>query len=577
MVVVSSVLAVAWGLVSYRLCSLHLGSNPKLHAKIEQLRPINEEISAPRGRILDVRGHILAMDMPVRNVCIDPAMIRSSTNGMAAKVVAALASALQMEPAMIWPKLQQTNSYAVIRKYVPVDATEVFTNSRLKGVILEEVSRRNYPRESLACHVIGYAAGGGGSSGATGSSGIELHCEKYLRGVPGVRVSEKDGKKNELVTHRVVEVDPQRGNDVYLTIDQNLQYIVEKALDTAMEKNHAKGAWAILERVKTGEVLAMASRPDFNPNDYANADTNNFLNRAIGFCYEPGSTFKMATIAAALDAGTVRPDTTINCENGVWIYMGKPLRDFHPHGVQPVANVIKYSSNIGAAKIALTLGSTRLHEYLEAFHIGRRSGIPLAGEEGGLLHDLRRWTALSITRVPMGHEVMVTSIQVLDVINAIANDGFLIKPQIIDRIITPQGNAVYARQTEVIGHPIRPDTAKLMRKLLTRVTEKGGTASHASFDGYTVAGKTGTAQKLVDGHYSDTLNIASFVGIVPAEKPELALIVVVDEPGISGEHTGGVVCVPVFREVMEQAVRYLDVPAVPAEMAWRFGDEIPNL
>ena len=207
-------------------------------------------------------------------------------------------------------------------------------------------------------------------------------------------------------------------------------------------------------------------------NSYNTADTNQMLNRAIGYCYEPGSTFKMATVASAIDAGVVRADTVIDCEMGVWIHMGKALRDFHPHGQLRVADVIKYSSNIGAAKIALMLGQERLHAFLENFHIGCRAGIKLPGEEAGLLHALKRWNALSITHVAMGHEVMVTSIQILGVLNAIANDGLLVRPRMVDKIVTSDGSVSYKSQTEMLGRPIRPETARLMRKLLTRVTKK---------------------------------------------------------------------------------------------------------
>lgn len=563
-------LALAWIVVASRLCTLHLGENTKLRDKMAQIRISQEEIVVGRGRILDTRGHIMAMDLAVKNVCIDPAAI-AQTNGMAERVAATLSSALNLEPAMIWPKLRWTNRYAVIRKYVPVDVADHIEEAGLKGLILEDVTRRYYPRGNLACHVIGFASGG------VGSFGVEREMDRYLRGVPGLRISERDGKRRTLYTRRVLDIHPQEGADVYLTLDQNLQYEMEQALDRAIVTNRARAAWAVLQRVRTGEILAMASRPDYDLNDYGGSDDTNRLNNVIGYCYEPGSTFKMATIAAALDAGTVRADTIIDCEKGVWIYMGKPLRDFHPHGVESVGNVLKVSSNIGAAKIAMTLGAGRLHDYLAEFGIGRRTGIALSGEEAGLLYPARRWNKLSISRIPMGHEVMVTSLQILGVLNAIANDGLLVKPQIVDKVVTAEGNTIYERQTEVLARPIRADTARLMSKLLTRVTEKGGTATKARVEGYTVAGKTGTAQKVLPGGgYSDSANVASFVGMIPAEKPELALIVVIDEPGRANLHTGGAVCAPVFKEIMEHAVRYLHIPPAPPELAYNFGDKVPT-
>lgn len=568
MIFVAVVLALAWAGIAVRLSVLHLGENAKLRAKIAKLRTAEEKLFVGRGRIFDARGRILAMDLAVKNIGVDPSYIAS--NRLAEKVIAALAAPLQLEPAMIRLQLNNTDDqFAYIRKYVPVDLADQLYTQHVKGIVFEDVSRRNYPRGSLGCQVIGFANAEG-----IGSSGIEQRFDEYLKGIPGLRISEMDGRGTKLYAHRLTEVLPQAGADVYLTIDQYLQYHMESVLDAAMATQRAIGCWAILQRVRTGEILAMASRPGYNLNEFGKADTNQLLNRAIGYSYEPGSTFKIATIAAALDAGTVRTTQAFDCENGVWIHAGKPLRDYHPYGTLSVGDILKKSSNIGAAKIALTLGPNRLHHYLDEFGIGQKTGIQLAGEEGGILHPVQRWTGLSITRVPMGHEVMVTSLQILGVINAIANDGFLMKPQIVKKIVTAQGNVAYElKQPEALARPIKPETARLMRKLLTRVTEKGGTGEKTRFEGYTPAGKTGTSEKVIHGEYSSTANIASFVGMVPAEKPELALIVVMDEP--KAAHTGGAVCAPVFREIMEKAVHYLDIPAVPAEMAWKFGDEVP--
>lgn len=561
-------ICVVWCCVTVKLSILHLGRNQGLRLRIEEIRKYEEKILVGRGRVLDRNGNIMAMDLEVKNVCVDPVLVTS--NGIAAKVAGHLATVLNMEPAMIAPKLAWSNRYAVIKKYIPVDQADSITEARLKGVWMEDISRRNYPLEELACHVVGFANADG-----LGISGVESRFNNYLKGVQGLRVSQKDGRKIEDIRRRSVELHPQAGADVFLTLDQNLQYYMEVALDDAMERYHAKGAWAILQRVKTGEILAMANRPNFNLNDYATANSNNTLNACISYCYEPGSTFKMATIAAALDAGAVSPREMFNCENGVWIYGGRPLRDYHPHGVLSVGDVLKVSSNIGAAKVALRLGPKRLREYLDEFGVGHRTGIALAGEEGGLLHALPRWNTLSITRVPMGHEVMVTSLQILGVINAIANDGLLVKPQIVDRIVTADGSSVYERRTEALARPIKPETARVMRKLLTRATEKGGTGTRARFEGWTVAGKTGTSQKVMPGGgYSDSANIASFVGMVPAERPELAMIVVVDEP--QPEHTGGVVSAPIFRTIMEQAVQYLGLEHVPESEMYAFGDQVPT-
>jgi cell division protein FtsI (penicillin-binding protein 3) len=341
-----------------------------------------------------------------------------------------------------------------------------------------------------------------------------------------------------------------------------------------MEKWSAKGAWAVIQEVKTGRILALANRPAFNPNEYGAAPDPHHLNSAIGYVYEPGSTFKVATIAAALNERVTTPHTIFDCENGRWHYAGRILRDYHPHGRLSVGDVLKVSSNIGAAKVAMLLGEERLYRYLTDFGFGRKTGVDLPGEEGGILPPVKRWSKLSISRIPMGQGISVTSLQMMNLLCCMANDGNLMRPLVIDRIVTMSGDIVAKPQPYVMSRPISPETAHLMRKLLTRVTEDGGTGTKAVVDGFTVGGKTGSAQKVIDKHYSESASIASFMGFLPAERPEIAIMVVVDEP--QPLHTGGMVAAPVFKEIAEKAVHYLDIPPVPEEQVYRFGDEIPS-
>lgn len=557
MVLVVLVLATAWVGLGARLLMLHLGPNEGLRSRIEQIRSVVQEIPVGRGRVLDCHGNILALNLAVKNVCVDPMLIAS--NGHANAVGTYLARLLQMDPAMVFARLNRPGRrYECLKKFVQEDTTDQIKRLQLKGVFFEDASARYYPKGSMFCHVVGFA-----NLEGVGSAGVEQRFDSYLRGHSGLRISEKDGKSREVYGRRSLDIEPQQGVDVYLTLDQNMQYIVEKALDAAVETHHAKGAWAIVERVKTGEILAIASRPAYDPNLYRTAPLNSVLDRAIGYVYEPGSIFKVGVIAAALNEGTVEPDEIFDCENGMWIFQRRPLRDYHPYGRLSVADILKKSSNIGAAKVALTLGERRLEQYLRAFGIGRISGIELPGEEAGILHDRSKWSALSISRIPIGQGVSVTSIQMLNMLCAVANNGFLMKPTIIQRMVDAEGRTVMEFAPEVVARPIREDTARLMQKLLSRVTEPGGTGTKGRVPGYTVAGKTGTAQKAIAGGYSDSANMASFMGFLPAENPELAIIVTVDEP--QPLHTGGLVAGPVFREIAEQAVRYLDIPPAGPE------------
>jgi len=291
MVLVVLVLATAWVGLGARLLTLHLGSNEGLRSRVERIRSDVQENPAGRGRILDCHGNILALDRAVKNVCVDPTMITS--NGHANAVGAHLARLLQMDPAMVFARLNRPGRrYECIKKLVEEDTAEQIQRMQLKGVFFEDASARYYPKDSMFCHVVGFA-----NLEGVGSAGVEQRFDSYLRGHSGLRISEKDGRKNEMYNRRSLDIKPQPGVNVYLTLDQNLQYIVEKALDKALEEYQAKGAWAIVERVKTGEILALASRPAYDPNLYRTVSSNSLLNRSIGYVYEPGSIFKVAAIS----------------------------------------------------------------------------------------------------------------------------------------------------------------------------------------------------------------------------------------------------------------------------------------
>jgi cell division protein FtsI (penicillin-binding protein 3) len=411
---------------------------------------------------------------------------------------------------------------------------------------------RSYPQGNSLCHILGFVNHDG-----IGSGGIEQCMEKYLKGTPGLLESRLDGRRREMLDRRIQEIQPRDGADVVLTIDQNLQYMLEQSLDAAMERHRAKAAMAIIQRIRTGEILAMANRPGFDPNDFRSAQDVQKLNRAIGFVYEPGSTFKVAVIAAALNEGIVKPDTMFNTENGRWLYQKKVLRDYHSYGQLNVADIVRKSSNIGAAKIAIMLGDERMDRYLRGFNIGSRLGIDLPGEEAGILAPASKWSAISSSRIAIGQGVALTALQMLGVMCGIANDGVIMRPYVVKEVVAADGTVLVRREPQALGRCIRSDTAAVMRGILARVTEEGGTGTKAAVEGFRVAGKTGTAQKPVRGHYSETDYMASFVGFLPAEDPELGLIVVVDEP--QPLHTGGMVSAPVFGEVAEQAVRYLGI------------------
>ncbi len=524
------------------------------------MRQFRESLAVGRGRILDRNGSVLALDLVRKQICANPAEINRLD--ALAKVAEKAGQILNIEPAVLQERLSASDRrFVYLAGFGHVlndEQAEGLAEAGLPGIFTKDVFVRCYPQGAGMSHVLGYV---NLESERNGSAGIELRWDRFLRGVPGLLVGELDGRRRELYDRRLVEIRPRPGANVTLTLDQYVQYVVEQALERAVHSNNAKAAWAIVERVRTGEILAMASYPAYNPNNFRNTPPDNMRNRCIADIFEPGSTFKVAVVAAALNEKLVTPGQVFDCENGTWIYQRRPLRDFHPYGLLSVVDIIKKSSNIGAAKIALLLGPQRLYNYLKLFGVGERTGIELPGEEIGMLAPPTRWTALSPTRVAIGHEVAVTALQMLGVLCAIANDGVLMKPYLVSRITDADGMTLFQQDPVEVSRPIRSETAQIMKKMLAHVTEPGGTGTRAKIEGYTVGGKTGTAQKALPGGYSDTLNVSSFMGFLPAENPQLAIIVVLDEPR-TAVRTGGYVAGPVFKEIAEQSVRYLDIPPV---------------
>jgi cell division protein FtsI (penicillin-binding protein 3) len=575
------VLLVFFG-IAFRLSMLHLQPAEWVLQPIEEGRMFESKTMGSRGRIVDRNGEILAMDLAAYHVYVDPRYI--SRYGNADEVCTYLAQEFRIPESEIAEKLSDTDrQYVRIKKFVPghqlkrfgrraygldytpplpVDGVE--TNIYLRGVGLEEAPIRNYPKGPLMAHVVGFA-----NQEGVGSAGVEMRMDEYLRGEAGLRVGKKDGRRREIYSTRTVDIEPSDGATVMLTLDQQLQYMVEKTVEKTCRDFHAKGAWAIVQHVRTGEILAMASFPTYDLNRYAKAPPEWRRNRAISFNYEPGSTMKAAVVAAALDNNVVDEHDIFDCENGYWVYGGKALRDSHGEGEIDVAEIIKVSSNIGTAKIALEMGNEMVYDSLRKFHFGDRLDVGIPGEEGGIFYSPKNWSKISITRIAMGHEIGVTALQVVSMMSAIAYNGVQMQPMLIKKITSSDGEVIEEMQPSELGRPLSPDAARRMQKMLAAVTEEGGTGTKAAVEGYTVAGKTGTAQKIRPaaeggGYYSKNFT-SSFVGFLPVENPEIAIIVVADDPGEFTDtgrkinYFGGTVCGPAFKEIAEFAVRYLRI------------------
>jgi cell division protein FtsI/penicillin-binding protein 2 len=388
-----------------------------------------------------------------------------------------------------------------------------------------------------------------------------------LAGKNGYRFIERDRTGREIVLYRGIEEDPEHGKNVRLTIDMGLQSIVEEELDAAYKDLKPETANAVLVDPKTGAILAMACRPCFNPNEPGKAQPEQMKNRTIIDMVEPGSTFKIVVAAGALNEGKVNEKTTIFCENGRFAYGGRILKDHHGYGHMDVHEILVKSSNIGSAKMALMMGGDKFYEYVRRFGFGERLGIELPGEIPGLVHPPARWDKLTITRMPMGHSIAVTPLQITMGMAVIANGGRLMAPRIIQSVESENGEVTMKKEPTVMRDVVPEKTAQFVADALVGVTQPGGTAAFARVNGFQVAGKTGTAQKVSPhGGYAAGKYVVSFVGFMPAEDPKFVLLVMVDDAKIASNlNYGGLVAAPIFSRIAERAARHLDLtPTMPA-------------
>jgi len=362
------------------------------------------------------------------------------------------------------------------------------------------------------------------------------------------------------LTYGRMQIDQARnGKNIYLTIHEQIQNIVEEELDELYQEFKPRAAYAIMVDPFSGNILAMAQRPTFNPNDRRKMDPNAWRNRMIADIFEPGSTMKPFAVAGALDYRLVTPLTRFDCEKGYWMFAGKPLRDAHYYGNLTVTEIIQKSSNIGTAKIAIEMGKPRLYQTLRRFGFGEKTGIPIQPESVGIFRQPRKWDSLSISRFPIGQGIAVSPLQLVRAYCALANGGHLIKLRLIDRVSDPDTGEISREPGETAPRAyLRRETHQQVLNMLKLVTQEGGTATRAAVKGYDVAGKTGTSQKVIDGQYSQTKYFATFIGFVPADNPSFVLLVTADEP--QGSYYGGVVAAPTFRRISQKALSFLNVP-----------------
>jgi len=554
-VFIAAMVGLALAGLGMRLGYLHLLNHSKLK------RNYTRDLLGIRGRIFDCNGEEfpMAASLPARRFFVDPMAVKE--NHSRKLIIDTLADALALPREEVADAFSQTNS-RYVKIAVSYDDTvfDLLSDATcISGVGSEDVMVRSYPHGHCMAHILGFVNNDG-----IGSAGIEQRYDAELRGTPGLQQGEVEGKRRrELWRRRKVDIPPIPGNDVHLTLDHNIQRVVEQSLQEVVEQFNAASGWAIVQDVHTGAILAMGTYPGFHPERYNEESKETWRNHALAAVYEPGSIMKAVTVAAALNERLVTANTVMDAGDGVFMWAGKPLRD-HVTGPITIATALKKSSNIVCAKLGLMLTSQRLNAYLRGFGFGNTLGIDLPGEERGIIGDWKKWDGLKPTRVPIGQGVAVTGLQMVNAYSAIANGGKLMRPYVVDKIVSPSGEVVLQAKSEVIGSPIRPEVAQQVREMLIGVTEEGGTGKRADVKGYTVAGKTGTAQHAIKGGYSNTDYFASFVGFIPARAPAFCVLVSVDRP--KPQHTGGYVAAPAFAKIATATARYLEVPPDDLEM-----------
>jgi stage V sporulation protein D (sporulation-specific penicillin-binding protein) len=510
-------------------------------------------VEAKRGTIYDRNHKELAISVSSDALYAIPPEVKGS--GQAEQIARALAPIIGMDEETIYNKITKNSSFEWIKFKVMPEHVQTIQKLRLKGIDFAEKSQRFYPKDNLAAHVLGIAG-----IDNIGLEGIDKYCDQELGGVPGRIVIEYDARGREIPQAMHMYIPPQDGHSLELTIDETIQYIAERELDKAFVARQAKSATIVVMDPHTGEILALACRPDFNPNSYADYPAANRRNIAVSNAYEPGSVFKIVTASAALEEGVVRPESPFNCTGGFPV--GKHVihcSGRNAHGSESFIDVVANSCNVGFATVGLRLGVDPFYSYLRAFGFGEKTGIDLPGEAVGILVPQAQAKDIHLATMAMGQANAVTPIQMITAVSAAANGGNLMKPQLVKRVLDVNGEVIQEMAPQVIRRVISEKTSAEMRSILEGVVADG-TGRNGQVDGYRVAGKTGTAQKPAPGGgYMTNEYVASFVGFAPADQPRIAVIVLVDAPQ-GYPYFGGWVAAPVFQAVVKDTLRYLGVP-----------------
>ncbi len=567
-------LLLGFAYVGYRLYVIQIERHDELFEKAKKRYTTTMTRKGTRGEIFDLHGNILVCNVPVQDILCDPSIVGDAER--CRELAALFAKETGADEKTIYQRMmnkdyetkdkagnpvRRPRLYAVIARKVELNITEklekIIKERKYKGIWFEDTYYRTYPKDEMLANILGVTSMD--QDNVTALAGLEVTLNEEMQSGESTLSYERmlDGRR---FSYGNMEGDPvQDGCNVFLTIQEPIQAIMEEELDLLMERVKAKKAYGLMINPRTGDIMAMAQRPTFNPNDRS-VLVKNFealRNDMVQTYFEPGSVMKTFTMAYALDRGFVTPDTEIDCMERVWKYKGSWLHDTHPVRKVPAREIIKQSSNIGTAKIAVMMGKNRLYEMLRLFGFGQRTGIPLTPESCGNLRKPEKWDGLSITRFCIGQGVGVTALQLARAYCMIANGGYPVKLRLVDRV---DRNGITEKYAYERGKCIfqRADTAEEIRRMLVSVTEPGGTGTKARIPGFFVAGKTGTAEKFQGKAYQDAY-MSSFCGFVPSKDPEFVLLITCDEPE-KGTHHGGAAAGPAFAAIAERTLKYLHVP-----------------
>ena len=539
---------VLWaGAICLRLVYLQIFRYGDFEQRAQRQQQRTTEVAARRGIIYDRAGRELAMSVSVDSVFAVPVDIPDL-----AGTISLVARITKADPRELLAKCKAARTFCWLARKADAETADRIRAMNLRGIYFQKESKRFYPKRELAAQVLGYVG-----MDDEGLSGIERADDDELQGKPGRMLISVDARRKWFGS---VEKQPDPGENVVLTLDEKIQYIAERELETAMQQTHAESGTVVVENPKTGEILALANRPTFNPNLARDITPQKLKDHAVSDVYEPGSTFKVVTIAAALEEKLTHPSEVFDCQMGSIVINGMRIRDSKPHGLLTVAGILAESSDVGAIKIALRLGEERFYKYIRAFGFGQHTGIELPGETRGLSKPLNRWSKVSIGAISMGQEIGVTPLQLVGMISTIANDGVWVAPRIVAGTTEPRGTPqMVAFHPGVQRRVISPMTAAQMKQMMQGVVLHG-TGKKAILEGYSSAGKTGTAQKVdpATHAYSHTKYVASFAGFAPINDPAITVAVILDSA--VGLHQGGQVSAPVFQRITQQVLEYLHTP-----------------